>query len=122
MPAIYSPNVFVVQDAGFNYDPARAYGELTVLLPMPSRFIESYALVAKLRSMLKDFDDQDFLLLTGDPMMIGIVCCVAASINRGRYKVLRWDRQEQRYYISQIDLNGKEDNDAITGLRRRAGG
>jgi hypothetical protein len=36
---------------------------------------------------------------------IGIACSCAAKANRGRYVVLKWDRQERRYYPVAVDLS-----------------
>ena len=40
----------------------------------------------------------------GDPAAIGLACAVAASTNQGRFKVLKWDRQESVYYPVNINL------------------
>ena len=40
----------------------------------------------------------------GDPAAIGLACAVAASTNQGKFKVLKWDRQESVYYPVNINL------------------
>ena len=59
----------------------------------------------------KDFNDKDYLLLIGDPSMIGLACSVAADYNRGRYKVLKYDRRSFTYYPIQIDINERNNYD-----------
>ncbi len=54
---------------------------------------------------LIDFNDDDYLLLVGDPAAIGLCCAVAAAIN-GRFTVLKWDRQEMTYYPVSFDIRG----------------
>ena len=49
-------------------------------------------LIIKLRSLLKDYTPEDYLLLSGDPAVIGVVCSVVADITNGKYKLLKWDR------------------------------
>jgi hypothetical protein len=50
------------------------------------------------------FDDQDYLLCIGDPVAIGLATAVAASRNYGRVKLLKWDRQEHRYYVVKANI------------------
>lgn len=54
-------------------------------------------IISELKEKLKGFTDDDFLLLAGDPVLMGIATCVAAEINCGRINFLRWDRDTQRY-------------------------
>ena len=91
--------VYVVQEvAGKNILSAEKYGDLELLLPEGSQLVLSTApTVRRLKTKLKDFSDDDYLLLMGDPAAIGICCAVAAAINR-KYNVLKWDRQEMTYY------------------------
>jgi len=46
------------------------------------------------------------LLLIGDPAIIAVCGAIAAKNNGGRFKVLKWDRNEKRYYDLEIDLRG----------------
>ena len=55
---------------------------------------------------LRDFREQDYVLLTGDPAIIGVVCSLVSDITNGRFNLLKWDRQEKRYYPIEIDLYG----------------
>jgi len=98
--------VYVVQEVqGRNILSAQEYGELKLLLPGGSQIVlSSGPTVRKLKTKLKDFCDDDYLLLMGDPAAIGIACSIAADINRGRYKCLKWDKIEATYYPIEIDL------------------
>jgi hypothetical protein len=103
--------VYVVQEvAGRNILSAQEYGQLKLLLPEGSQVVlSSGPTVRKLKTKLKDFCDDDYLLLMGDPAAIGIACSIAADINRGRYKCLKWDKIEATYYPVEIDLYNRED-------------
>ena len=59
----------------------------------------------------KDFSDEDYLLLMGDPSAIGIACAVASSNNRGRFKCLKWDKREYKYYPVEVNLYEKGEID-----------
>ena len=107
--------VYVVQEiAGtregrpkFNIMVAAEYGKLKFLLDERSQMIFSPGpLIIKLKKLLKDFKPTDYLLLTGDPAIIGVVCCLISENTNGRYNLLKWDRQEKRYYPIEIDLYG----------------
>ena len=84
---------------------AAEYGIFKFLLPELSQIIFSPGpLIFKLRKGLKDFNEKDYLLLTGDPAIIGVACSIASDITNGKYNVLKWDKQERKYYSIQIDL------------------
>ena len=101
--------VFVVQEvSGRNILSAEKYGELELLLPNNSQIVlSSGPTVRRLNQKLKNFSDDDYLLLMGDPSAIGIACAIASSNNRGRFKCLKWDKREFRYYPVQINLYEK---------------
>jgi hypothetical protein len=110
-----SPHVYVVQEiAGtregrpkFNIMGAAEYGVLKFLLDERSQMIFSPGpLIIKLKNLLKDFKPTDYLLLTGDPAIIGVVCCLISEQTNGRLNLLKWDRQEKRYYPIEIDIYG----------------
>ena len=106
--------VYVIQDFGDkNLLPARKYGEIRILLPPNRQVVFSSApTVRRLREGLKNFSDKDYLLLIGDPAAIGIATSIASENNRGRYKLLKWDRQEAEYFDINIDLRnyGESEN------------
>ena len=100
-------SVFVVQEVpGRNILGARLYGDLKVLLPSNTNIVLSPGpTIRRLRSKLKEFNDSDYLLLMGDPAVIGLACVIASDINAGAYKVLKWDRIEKDYYAVDIDIH-----------------
>jgi len=109
--------VYVIQDIPgtregrpkINIIGAGQYGELKVLLPENAQIILSAGpLVFKLRKLLKDYTPEDYLLLTGDPAIIGVACSIVSDITNGKYKLLKWDKQERRYYPIELDLYQKE--------------
>ena len=110
------PIVHVIQEiAGtregrpkINIMGAQEYGRFNFLLPELSQIIFSPGpLIFKLRKGLIDFDENDFLLLTGDPAIIGVACSIVSDMTNGKYQLLKWDKQERRYYPIQINLHEK---------------
>ena len=105
--------VYVIQDIPgtkigapkINIVGATQYGQLKVLLPENSQIILSPAyVISTLKQKLKDYKSNDYLLLTGDPAIIGVACSIVSDITNGKYKLLKWDKQERRYYPVEIDL------------------
>ena len=87
---------------------AAEYGDFQFLLPELSQMIFSPGpLIFKLRKGLKNYAAEDFLLLTGDPAIIGVACSIVSDITNGKYNLLKWDKQERKYYPIEINLYEK---------------
>jgi len=108
--------VYVIQDVPgskmgtpkINIIGATQFGQLKVLLPENSQIILSpNYVITTLRSKLKDYTSKDYLLLTGDPAIIGVACSIVSDTTNGKYNLLKWDKQERRYYPVEIDLYKK---------------
>ena len=82
------------------------------LLPEFSQMIFSPGpLIYKLRQGLKNYTSDDYLLLTGDPALIGVACSIVSDITGGKFKLLKWDKQERKYYPIEINLYEKGEID-----------
>ena len=110
------PFVYVIQELPgtkigspkFNIMGAQKYGKLKVLLPEHSQIILSPGpLIFKLRKLLDKYTPKDYLLLTGDPAIIGVACSIVADKTQGRFNLLKWDRQEKMYYPIEINIYEK---------------
>ena len=102
--------VFVPQVMDYNVRSAEKFGDLKIMLSDRKQMIlSSGPLTFELQKHLKDFNDNDYLLLIGDPAIIGLCCAIASDFNNGKFKVLKWDRNDKRYYDLEIDLRGKNE-------------
>lgn len=101
------PIVYVVQgDRKKNILSALDFGDLEeVLGPDDNVILNSARAVRIIDTKLHKFSDADFILPIGDPAAIAIVTAIAAKKNDGRFKVLKWDNQERRYYTVAVDIN-----------------
>ena len=91
---------------------AAEYGSLKFLLPELSQIIFSPGpLIFKLRQGLKNYTSNDYLLLTGDPAIIGVACSIGSDNTNGKYNLLKWDKQERKYYPISINLYEKGEID-----------
>ena len=114
------PTVYVIQEipgtsAGnpkINILGAAEYGVFKFLLPEFSQIIFSPGpLIYKLRQSLKNYRPNGYLLLTGDPAIIGVACSIVSDITNGKYNLLKWDKQERKYYSITINLYEKGEID-----------
>jgi len=114
------PIVYVTQEIAGTKDGkpkinilgAAEYGTFKFLLPELSQMIFSPGpLIFKLRKGLKDYNTEDFLLLTGDPAIIGVACSIVSDMTNGKFNLLKWDKQERKYYPIHINLFEKGDLD-----------
>ena len=102
--------VYVLQEMGRNIRSAEKFGDLKVVLPDNKQIVlSSGPLTFKLKHALKDFNDNDYLLLMGDPAIIAVAGAVVSDVNGGKFKVLKWDRDEKKYYDIEIDLRGRSE-------------
>ena len=108
--------VYVIQEiAGtrdgrpkINIMGAAEFGTFKFLLPELSQIIFSPGpLIFKLRKGLQNYRPTDFLLLTGDPAIIGVACSIVSDMTNGKYQLLKWDKQERKYYPIEINLHEK---------------
>jgi len=114
------PIVYVIQEIAGTKDGkpkinilgAAEYGTFKFLLPELSQMIFSPGpLIFKLRKGLRDYNTEDFLLLTGDPAIIGVACSIVSDITSGKFNLLKWDKQERKYYPIHINLFEKGEID-----------
>ena len=110
------PIVYVIQEIPgtkdgrpkINIMGAAEYGKFKFLLPELSQIIFSPGpLIFKLRKELSKYRTLDYLLLTGDPAIIGVACSIVSDITNGKYNLLKWDKQERKYYSIAINLYEK---------------
>ena len=114
------PIVYVIQEIPgtkdgrpkINIMGAAEYGKFKFLLPELSQIIFSPGpLIFKLRKELANYRTLDYLLLTGDPAIIGVACSIVSDITNGKYNLLKWDKQERKYYSIAINLYEKGEID-----------
>ena len=95
------PLVYVLQHPPRNMNilGAQEFGNLVICLPELSQLIfSSSPFIFKMQKNLKDFAPDDYILCTGDPAIIGLSTAIVSDITQGKFNLLKWDRQETRYY------------------------
>ena len=102
--------VYVLQHPPQNINilSASDYGYLVICLPENTQMIFSSApFVRKMRKNLQDFKSDDYILCTVDPAVIGLSTAIASDVTQGQFNLLKWDRQEKRYYPLSFNLYDK---------------
>lgn len=105
--------VFVVQDqqrisngvkeSRFDYSGAAKYGEIQFILSPTVRPFMTQNAIDKIRDRLGDYTEDDFLLLTGNPTLIGL--CVAIAAQKSNIvRILQWDSMRREYVEITADL------------------
>jgi hypothetical protein len=85
--------------------PALKYGEIKIMFPRLKQMQFSPGpMVMEIKNSLKNFTTDDYLLLYGDPAIIGVVCAVASEITNGKFKLLKFDRRQFSYYPIELNI------------------
>ena len=88
----------------FDLSPAQDYGELVFLLDSSDLPFRPVPVIAKLREGLKHYTPNDYLLLIGNPCLIGWAVALAAQASGGQVKLLQWHTQSQSYLLIEANV------------------
>lgn len=101
--------VYVVQDhrrydnvtgtytSVFDLSPAEEYGQLRYLLTPTAAPWNSASIISDLWAGLENYNDLDYLLMIGNPVLCGLAAAVASEINDGKIRFLQWHGKDRRY-------------------------
>jgi len=78
----------------FDLSPAERWGRIVILVPYGVRAQDSATVMEALTAGLSNFGDNDYLLPTGNPIIIGLATAIAADVNDGSVNFLRWSKTE----------------------------
>jgi hypothetical protein len=89
----------------FDFTAAADYGELVFLLSPTASPSNPEAICKELNEKLRDFTEQDFLVLVGGPALIGWATAIAAQYCR-RVSLLQWSGKHKCYsrVISPLEM------------------
>lgn len=112
--------VFVVQDPMFktrsgqvrrkmDLSPAAEYGDLVFVLDWSDnpRINAETAIIPRIRDVLRDYGDDDYILLVGSFSAMVMTALVASEANDGRIRMLEWDREKGEYDEISVDMDGQ---------------
>tara|TARA_R110000824_G_scaffold2970_8_gene13595 strand:- start:3489 stop:3827 length:339 start_codon:yes stop_codon:yes gene_type:complete len=101
------PTVYITQEVErWDIFPARKFGDVKAILPSTAQVVLSAApTLRKIRRALKDFTNEDYLLMSGDPIIMGLCMMVATDLTQGQLRLLKWDKREKDYYEVLVDYH-----------------
>jgi len=89
----------------FDLRPAERFGRLVYLLgPGANPFGDLDAMVDDMRRILFGYTDKDYLLLVGNPVLIGCAVSVASSSGSGKVNLLQWSGKRRCYLPISVNL------------------
>lgn len=83
---------------------AEKWGPLEYILKPDAHPFIPDLILGDIHDKLKDFNDNDFLLLIGNPCLIGIVSSIAANYNNGSVNFLQWSNRNSDYSEIKIKM------------------
>ncbi len=95
-----------------DYSAADRYGDLVAIADDYVTFAEhaDERLMSRLSRIVHQFNPaRDYLLPTGSPILIGLVCGLMAR-RHGNIRMLKWDRVQARYDVMHIDFDKLENS------------
>tara|TARA_S200002703_G_C3768016_1_gene236434 strand:+ start:404 stop:721 length:318 start_codon:yes stop_codon:yes gene_type:complete len=103
-----SSSVYLVQETGkHNFAPALEFGEIQVLLPPTYQIsFDAKWAIEQIHQGLNEIKQGDYILLSGDPSLIGLTVAIASKYLNGEVNLLKWDRQEKIYIPINCSLYG----------------
>jgi len=78
-------------------EKAERWGDLYYLLSPGQHPFRADLALGDLHEKLVEFSDGDYLLLIGNPVLIGMAVAIAANYNDGRVKFLQWSGKFKEY-------------------------
>jgi hypothetical protein len=99
--------VYITQEMrGRDLTDATTFGDLEILIPAEEQAgYSTQPTIRKINRKLSKFSDDDYILLAGDPAIIALSAAVASKNNNGRFKMLKWDRLEEKYFPLEADIH-----------------
>jgi hypothetical protein len=64
-------------------------------------------LLQELREGMKEYCDNDYVMMIGNPTVMVLSALIAAERNEGRVNILYWRREQRRYTVVNIDLEAQ---------------
>lgn len=88
----------------YDFSDAERFGETRILTEHQGARI-SREVTEEVRRGLADFGPEDYLLLVGNPCLIGIATAVAAERSGGVIQLLQWNRNTSAYWCTRVNLS-----------------
>lgn len=81
---------------------AEKFGEIVYLLSPTASPFGAQKLVEEMKKKLDSYGNTDYLLLVGNPVLIGMASAIAADHNLGLLNLLQWSGRDKDYIPVQV--------------------
>ena len=93
----------------FDISPAMKFGEIEILTKhSQDMMVSSQSMIPILRSKLAKYTDEDYILPVGDPVTIAAVAAIAADMNGGFFRILKWHKSSRKYVVIDVNAWGEQ--------------
>jgi hypothetical protein len=93
---------FTQELRGRDVSEAAQFGDIAIVIPhYKVKAKDPMQLYEEAHTVLKNFTEDDYLLLAGDPNII-CICSAILAVSLGEFKTLKWDRLLKTYLKSNL--------------------
>ena len=85
-------------------DRARELGKIVYMLEPNAHPFVPNNVTGILHHHLSNFCDEDYLILVGNPVLLGMATAIAANYNSGRVNFLQWSQKGDRYTLITAEI------------------
>lgn len=86
-------------ESQFNLDPAKEYGVLVEVVSPEALPFRPGSVIKEMHAVLREFTTRDYLLLVGNPCLIGWATAIAAQYSGGLVRQLQWNGRTSTYSV-----------------------
>ena len=94
----------------FDLSQAEHFGTLRYLLSPTAAPYRTESVLSDLHEGLKEYTPNDYLLLIGNPILIGCAATIAADYGGGSVRFLQWSGRDQTYIPILAEIFETEEN------------
>ena len=87
----------------FDLEQAKEFGELVYLLSPTAAPFNSEPIIEELHEKLSFITAEDYIVLIGNPCLMGWVVAIAADYTGGNLNLLQWSGRDQRYVLIKVE-------------------
>lgn len=87
----------------FDMSSAEEFGQVEVLLEWTAKPWDK-SVIEELKAKLDRFEDGDWLILTGNPSLMGAAAAIVADVTGGSLRLLQYHGKERRYIPVVIEV------------------
>jgi hypothetical protein len=91
----------------YDLSPAGRYGDLVFVLEAgrPSFHPDPHPLLSRMKQMMADVCENDFIVMVGHPTLIAWASAIMAGRTGGMVRTLHWQSRHARYVPTVVDVN-----------------